>query len=89
MINNQKVDEMPVSLEGKQQMLTQKVSEEEFIISHGIGSKESKELVINLFYKTLKDLNSVDVELNSPVRQDTKILRQLSQKQASILSTIV
>jgi hypothetical protein len=54
-----------------------------------MGSKESKEQVINLFYKTLKDLNSVDVELNSPVRQDTKILRQLSQKQASILSAIV
>ncbi len=79
--NKQEVDGIVYSLKGKQKMLVQKVSANEFIISQGIGSKESIEQVINLFGKSLKDSNSFDMNVKPPSIQDKKIQKQLSQKE--------
>ena len=81
LINKQNVDGMVIGLEEKQQMLAQEVSANEFIISKGIGSKESIEHTINLLDRTLKDLNSVDIKFRPISIKNKKIQKRLSQKQ--------
>ncbi len=80
-MNKQNVDGLVLGLEEKQQLLAQNTLGEEFIISRGIGSKESIEHTINLLDRTLKDLNSVDMKFRPISIKNKKIQKRLSKKQ--------